>query len=85
MPPTPDYQLPPGHCLKLEKPLYGLRSSPRSWQMSLLFKPCILKPRLYHTVFEGARMYLTLHVDDVIIAFTNHEYVFEVKGMFCKN
>ena len=32
--PTPDYILPRDHCFKLEKSLYGLRSSPRSWWKS---------------------------------------------------
>ena len=31
MTPTPDFDLPTGHCFKLEKSLYRLHSSPRSW------------------------------------------------------
>ena len=42
---TPDFKLPPGHCFKLKKSLYGLRSSPRSWYKCLnkfILSPCIL-------------------------------------------
>ena len=31
MQPTPGLKFPLGHCYKLLKSLYGLRSSPRSW------------------------------------------------------
>ena len=51
MQPTPDYILPPDHCFKLERSLYGLRSSSRSWWTfldkyikSLHFIPFILEP-----------------------------------------
>ena len=54
MAPTPDFDLPLGHCFKLEKSLFGLRSSPRSWwkhldrfiRSLLHFSPCILEPCL---------------------------------------
>ena len=90
--PTPDYILPRDHCFKLERSLYGLRSSPRSWWKfldkyikSLHFPPCILEPCLNHAIYKGARMYLTIYVDDIIIACDNLAYVLEVKMMFCKN
>ena len=35
MHPPPDFDLPPGYCMKLDKSLYGLRSSPRSWWKTL--------------------------------------------------
>ena len=92
MQPILDYILPRDHCCKLEKSLYGLRSSPRSWWKfldkyikSLHFTPCILEPCLYHTIYKGARMYLTIYVDDIVIARDNLAYVLEVKMMFCKN
>ena len=64
---------------------YGLRSSPRSWWnfldkyiKSLHFTPCILEPCLHHTIYKGARMHLTIYVDDIIIACDNLAYVLEV-------
>ena len=54
MEPPPDFRLPDGHCFKLRKALYGLRSSPQSWWKhlnkfikTLQFKPCVLEPCLY--------------------------------------
>ena len=48
--PPLDFRLPDGHCVKLRKALYGLRSSPRSWWKhlnkfvkTLQFKPCVLE------------------------------------------
>ena len=90
MHPTPDFDLPPGYCMKLEKSLYGLRSSPRSWWKtldgfikSLHFKACILEPCLYHMIYKGERMYLTIYVDDIIILCRNVDYIKEIKAMFC--
>ena len=90
MEPTPDYVLPSGHCFKLERSLHGLRSSPRSWWKhlnkyikSLHFTPCILEPCHYYTIYKGERMYLTIYVDDIIIACTNVDYVREIKTTFC--
>ena len=88
MKPTPDSVLPSGHCFKLERSLYGLRNSPRSWWKhphkyikSLHFTPCILEPCLYYTIYKGERMYL---IDDIIVACTNVDYVREVKTRFCR-
>ena len=88
--PTPDLELPSGHCFKLHKSLYGLRSSPRSWWKhlngfikSLNFTACVLEPCLYHTRYKGERMLLTIYVDDIIIACVNLSFVREVKKKFC--
>ena len=70
-----------------------LRSSSRSWWKLLIdkyiklfhFTLCILEPCLYHTVYKGALMYLTIYVDDIIIACDNLAYVLEVKMMSSKN
>lgn len=90
MNPPPDFDLPAGYCLKLLKSLYGLRSSPRSWWKtlnkfikSLHFKPCVLEPCLYHMVYKGERVFLTIYVDDIIIACANLTYLKEIKVMFC--
>ena len=90
MDPPPDFDLPPGHCLRLLKSLYGLRTSPRSWWKtlnkfikSLHFIPCVLEPCLYHTMYKGELVLLTIYVDDIIIACANPEYVQEIKAKFC--
>ena len=36
-----------------------------------------------YTVYKGERMYLTIYVDDIVIACTNVDYVREVKTRFC--
>ena len=43
---------------------------------SLHFTPCLLKPCLYHTTYKGVRMYLTIHVVDIIIACDNLAYIY---------
>ena len=91
MNPTPDFQLPPGHCFKLKKSLYGLRSSPRSWWKtinkfikSLGFRPCVLEPCLYHAVYKGHKVYLTIYVDDIVIACADLNIITEIKARFCE-
>ncbi len=91
MDPPPDFQLPPGHCFKLYRSLYGLRSSPRSWWKtihgfikSLGFKPCILEPCLYYMMYKGHRVYLTIYVDDIVIACADLTILTEIKKRFCE-
>ena len=60
--PTPDFELPSGYCFKLQKSLYGQRSSPRYWWKnldkyikSLHFVPCL------HVVFAwGSHLQATV-------------------------
>jgi hypothetical protein len=91
MTPPPDFDLPPGYCMKLDKSLYGLKSSPRSWWRtldkfikSLHFKACVLEPCLYYMMYKGERMYLTIYVDDIIILCKNIQYIEEIKLQFCQ-
>ena len=65
MQPTPHYQLPPGHCFKLERSLHTefstlVRKFADNYIKSLHF--C-----LYHTTYKGEHMYLMIYVDDIII------------------
>ena len=53
--PPEDFDLPPGYGMHLDKSLYGLKSSPRSWWRTLNkfiksfhFKACVLEPCLYY-------------------------------------
>ena len=38
---------------------------------------------LLHCIYKGECMYLTIYVDDIIIAFINVDYVREIKTRFC--
>ena len=49
----------------------------------LHFKPCALEPCLYWTTYKGERMYLTIYIDDTVIACANLDSVKEVKQRFC--
>ena len=44
-----------------------------------------IETMLYRTIYKVARMYLTIYVDDIIIACKNLAYVLEVKVICCKN
>jgi hypothetical protein len=89
--PTPDFQLPPGHCFKLNKCLYGLRSSPRSWWKmlnrfitdDLKFQPCVLEPCLYHCMHNGELMLILIYVDDILLVCRNLDFLKEIKDRFC--
>ena len=50
MAPTPDFDLPSGHCLQLEKSLYGLHMLPRLWQNHLDRIIGLLNPYTFHRV-----------------------------------
>ena len=73
MAPTPDFDLPSGHCSKLEKSLYGLRSSLRSWWKHLdrFIKSLHFTPSMYYIYDKGVRVYLAIYVDDIINASAN--------------
>ena len=73
MQPTPDFaSLPLGNCFKLEKSLYGLRSTLRSWYKNLdkFIKSLhfVLTPCMYHMRYKKKPMYLCIYVDDIILS-----------------
>jgi hypothetical protein len=84
----PDINLPLGHCFKLLKSLYGLRTSPRSWWKcldsfirSLGFKPCVLEPCLYHKMHKGKLVLISIYVDDILVLGADLDYVEEIKQL----
>lgn len=67
-------EVPPGHVLKLEKSLYGLKQSPRAWNdrfdnfiTSIGFQRSIADYCLYVLVKNETRAYIVLYVDDLLI------------------
>ena len=83
-------EVPEGMCFKLEKSLYGLRTSPRSWNKeidktlkSLHFKPTVADPCLYSR-WSGGKQYLVLvYVDDILIAGERVEHINEIEKGIC--
>jgi hypothetical protein len=82
--------LPEGHCFKLQKSLYGLKSAPKSWNKTidktlrgLHFKPTVSDPCLYSR-WSGGKQYLILvYVDDILIAGEREEHIEEIKASIC--
>ncbi|KAI7958132.1 hypothetical protein MJO29_006349 [Puccinia striiformis f. sp. tritici] len=66
--------LPPGHGLKLQKSLYGLKQSPRCWYkalkdffVSINFKPAGADPCLFIHQDPARPCFVFVHVDDMVI------------------
>ncbi|KAI7946129.1 hypothetical protein MJO29_012517 [Puccinia striiformis f. sp. tritici] len=69
-----DINLPPGHGLKLEKSLYGLKQSPRCWYqalkeffVSINFQPASTDPCLFIHQDKSLPCFVFVHVDDMVI------------------
>ncbi|KAI7966516.1 hypothetical protein MJO29_002264 [Puccinia striiformis f. sp. tritici] len=67
-------ELPPGHGLKLQCSLYGLKQSPRCWYASLKsfftsvnFIPSVVDPCLFYHQDPSQPCFVFVHVDDLII------------------
>ncbi|POW15070.1 hypothetical protein PSHT_07190 [Puccinia striiformis] len=67
-------ELPPGHGLKLQKSLYGLKQSPRCWYralkdffVSINFKPATVDPCLFIHQDPNTFCCVYIHVDDLVI------------------
>ena len=48
------------------------------------FTSCILESCLYRAFYKGKRVYLTICVDDIIIACANLIYMNDIKRKFCE-
>jgi len=77
----------PGQVLKLNKSLYGLKQSPRNFNMeindtllSLGFTRCTSDTCIYVKTVNGNDMYVAIYVDDIIIACKDEELIKEVKA-----
>lgn len=67
-------ELPPGHGLKLQRSLYGLKQSPRCWYRalhdfftSINFKPTVVDSCLFCHQDSTQPCFVYVHVDDLVI------------------
>lgn len=72
--------------LKLNKSLYGLKSSPKNWNvkfdtvmMSMVFQRSEFEHCLYVKVTDKCKVYLLVYVDDLLLAGTDHNEVLRVQ------
>ena len=85
---TDDEEVESGWCYKLQKSLYGLRSSPRSWNIhidkfikSLNFQSCV-DPCLYYLYHHGQLASICVYVDDIIICTSDMQFMVKIKNRF---
>lgn len=76
----------PKKVLRLNKAIYGLKQSGREWHSkldgvlkNLGYKPCVGEPCLYSKNGQGKYNFITIYVDDLLIASTNEEDVMKIK------
>jgi histone deacetylase 1/2 len=70
----PGLDVPPGHCLRLNKAIYGLKQAPRVWYAALKeffveiqFAPSPADPCLFISSVESWNCFVHVYVDDMII------------------
>ena len=92
------YLLPPegypdddGYILKLKKSLYGLKQSPRNFNNTLHntitnlgFKRCVSDSCICNKKFNGHDMYMSIYVDDIIIACSDEASIIAVKQLIAQ-
>jgi hypothetical protein len=83
-------EIPDGKCFKLLKSLYGLRTSPKSWNKTidktlrgLHFEPTVSDTCLYSRWVEGKLHLILVYVDDILIASEDEDYISEIKKGIC--
>jgi hypothetical protein len=76
-----------GLVCRLDKPLYGLKQSPRAWNLkihafleTLGFNNCHGDHSVYHKLGQEYRLYIVLYVDDLIITGNSLEKLQELKS-----
>lgn len=82
--------LPPGHGLKLQRSLYGLKQSPRCWYKALKgffesinFKPSTVDPCLFIHSDIARPCFVFVHVDDLVIVGPDVNFLKDsIKGRF---
>jgi len=89
MHPHPAMNIPPRHCIKLLKSLYGLKQSPRNWNVhlhdfivSIGFRRSQLDHCVYIADFFSSIVVIAVFVDDILIASDNNCALDHVKGLF---
>ena len=82
--------IPEGKCFRLRKSLYGLRTSPRSWNRTLdktlrgmHFTATISDPCLYYRWRKGVLTIILVYVDDILIASIDTQYIEMIKKDIC--
>jgi hypothetical protein len=83
------FQLPHGtrsndYVLKIRKTLYGLKQSPREWNIAidyllkrLKFDALASENCIYHGLLNGKRCFVVLYVDDIIFGCPDNENVLQ--------
>ena len=71
----PAMNVPRGHCLRLHKSLYGLRQSPRNWNIHLhefIVSLGLRRSQLDHCIYvgqmESVPVLVAVFVDDILVA-----------------
>jgi hypothetical protein len=77
-----DIEVPPGHSLKLQKSLYGLKQSPRCWYHALKsffiqsnFQPAGSNACLFIHQDSSKPCFVYVHVDDLVIVGPDVEFL----------
>jgi hypothetical protein len=85
--PPDGYDIAPGKVLKLKKSLYGLKQSPRNFNMTLNntlvqmgFQRCVSDTCIYYQRVNGHDMYISIYVDDIIIACADEPSIINIKA-----
>jgi hypothetical protein len=89
--PHPEMHIPPRHCIKLLRSLYGLKQSPRNWNVHLhdfIMSIGLRRSELDHCVYIGniisTTVLIAVFVDDILIASDNDAALTHVKGLFSR-
>ncbi|KAL0427614.1 UNVERIFIED_CONTAM: Retrovirus-related Pol polyprotein from transposon TNT 1-94 [Sesamum latifolium] len=82
----------PDYVCLLKKSLYGLKQSPRQWNIkfdqfmaSQKFQRSSFDPRLYFKYDSNVPVFLVLYVDDMLIASPSISLIVELQNNLCKN
>jgi hypothetical protein len=91
MHPHPEMHIPPRHCIKLLRSLYGLKQSPRNWNVhlhdfivSIGFRRSELDHCVYIGTFLSSKVLIAVFVDDILIASDNDDAIIHVKNLFSR-
>ena len=85
-PPDGIPNIPNGHLLRLKKSIYGLKQSPRNFNINLNkhiesmgFKRCVSDTCIYLKTVNDKDVYISVYVDDIIIACQDDNIIADIK------
>jgi hypothetical protein len=85
----PVMHIPRGYCLLLRKSLYGLKQSPRNWNLHLhefIESIGLERSQLDHCIYKGdinsTTVLLAIFVDDILLASSSADVIIYVKYLF---